>query len=319
MNKQNYKLLSIIVPCYNEQEAIPIFIHELKKEMQQLQLDLEIIFIDDGSKDKTREVLYRIYNENKSCVRVISLSRNFGKESAMLAGLEHSKGDLIVVMDVDLQDPPHLLKEMIKAIQEEGYDSVATCRINREGEPPIRSFFARKFYKIINKISDVGIVDGARDYRMMTRKVVDSLLDMREYNRFSKGLYEWVGFDTKYIEFANVERVAGETSWSFWKLFKYAIEGIVSFTTAPLKIASILGFAVSFCSLVYMAVIIIKTMFFGETVKGYPSLMCVILLISGIQLTCIGIVGEYLARSYTEIKNRPRYIIKSLWEDDLKK
>lgn len=240
------------------------------------------------------------------------MSRNFGKESAMLAGLKYSKGDLITVMDADLQDPPTLLQDMIYAICEEGYDAVATRRHTRKGEPLMRSFFARQFYNIINKISDIDIVEGARDYRMMTDQVAEALLNMKEYNRFSKGLYEWIGFNTKYIEFENVERVAGNTSWSFWKLFKYAVEGIVSFTTMPLRIASLLGAVVSGFSFIYMMIIIIKTLVFGEVVRGYPSLMSVILALSGVQLLCMGILGEYLARTYTEVKDRPRYIVKSI-------
>ncbi|MFW5962607.1 MAG: glycosyltransferase family 2 protein [bacterium] len=312
IKKTKEKLLSIIVPCYNEETTIPLFVKEIEKEIKELPLNVELIFVNDGSTDSTEDVLESIYQKNIFTVTVINFSRNFGKESAMYAGLKYSKGDIVVVMDVDLQDPPNLLHEMVYAIEKEEYDVVATRRKNRKGEPLLRSFFAKQFYKIINKVSVVSIVDGARDYRMMTRQVVDALMCLGEYNRFSKGLYEWVGFSIKYIEYENVHRVAGETNWNFWSLFKYAIEGFVSFTTIPLRIASILGSIMSLVSFIYMMFVVVKTVLFGEAVQGYPSLMSVMLFGFGLQLIVIGILGEYLARVYTEVKKRPIYLVKSL-------
>ena len=270
--------------------------------------DLEIIYVDDGSKDQTVKEVKNLAKNDKR-VHLVSFSRNFGKEAAIYAGLTHAKGDYVVMMDADLQDPPSLLPEMFSYI-EKGYDSVATRRVSRKGEPPIRSFFARMFYRIMNKISDTDIVDGARDYRLMTRRVVEAILSMGEYNRFSKGIFGWVGFETKWVEFENVERLRGETKWSFWKLFLYSIEGITAFSTAPLAISSFIG--VLFCILAFVAIIFIiaKTLIFGDPVGGWPSLVCIIFLVSGVQLFCLGIVGQYLSKTYMEVKHRPIYLIK---------
>lgn len=305
------KKISIVVPCYNEFETVELFYNATTPVLEEIGYDYEIIYINDGSKDKT---IYKLTEmvQTKSHMTVIDFSRNFGKEAAMYAGLQQATGDYVVVMDVDLQDPPHMLKEMIKGIEEEGYDVVGTRRISRDGEPPIRSFFARQFYKIINKFIDVEIVDGARDYRMMRRNVVDAILNVTEYNRFSKGIFAWVGFKTKYLEYKNVERVAGETSWSFWKLLKYAIEGIVAFTTAPLQIATILGLLISVFAFLYMIVVFVKALIFGDPVAGYPSMMVVITLLGGIQLLCLGVLGEYIAKMYMEVKKRPVYIVNEV-------
>lgn len=302
--------ISIIVPCYNEQEAIPYFYKEIKKVTKEMNnLNFELIFVNDGSKDKTIEQIKNLSNKD-NMVRYISFSRNFGKEAAMYAGLEHSTGDYVAIMDADLQDPPSLLPEMYRIIKEENYDCVGTRRVNRKGEPPIRSFFARCFYKIINKISKTEMVDGARDYRLMSRPAVDAIVSLKEYNRYSKGLFSFVGFDTKWIEYENIERVAGETKWSFWKLFKYAIEGIVAFSTAPLAIAAILGILMCLFAFVAIIVIIVKTLMFGDPVGGWPSMTCIILFTSGVQLLCMGVIGQYLSKTYLETKNRPIYIIK---------
>ena len=303
------ELISLVVPCYNEEQSLPYFWEQTAAVMQQMNyLDFEVIFVDDGSRDKTLEVL-RELAKSDSRVKYLSFSRNFGKEAAMFAGFEHAKGDYAAVMDADLQDPPALLAEMYQAITEEGYDSAATRRVTRKGEPPIRSFFARMFYKIINKMTDVEIVDGARDFRLMNRKFLNALLELKERNRFSKGLFGWVGFRTKWIEFENVERVAGETKWSFWKLFKYSIEGIVAFTTMPLTLASFMGFLlcmVALCSTVFIGV---RKLLFGDPVSGWASTASIITFIGGIQLFFMGIFGQYLAKAYTEIKNRPIYIV----------
>ncbi|MBE6107664.1 MAG: glycosyltransferase family 2 protein [Erysipelotrichaceae bacterium] len=301
--------LSIIVPCYNEEGVVGLFYEEAIKHIQKCECDYELIFVNDGSKDKTVEDCLKIKEKDEHII-IVDFSRNFGKEAAMLAGLETATGDLVVLMDADLQDPPILLPEMIRYITEEGYDSVATCRVDRKGEPPIRSWFARQFYKLINKMTEVEIVDGARDYRMMTRDMVNAIISMSEVHRFSKGIFTWVGFETKYLEFENVERVAGETKWSFWKLFKYAIEGIVAFTTFPLRMATILGFLMSFVGFVFMMYIAVKAILFGDPVAGYPSLIVVITLIGGIQLLVLGVMGEYLAKTYMEVKARPKYIVK---------
>lgn len=305
------ELLTVITPCYNEEETVELFYEELSKYLPCIDMDYEILFVDDGSKDKTLEKCKKL-KERDSRIKVISFSRNFGKEAAMYAGLSESKGDYVVLMDTDLQDPPYLLPSMVLALTEEGYDSAATYRVTRQGEPPIRSFFARKFYRLINSLIDVEIVDGARDYRIMTRQMVDAILSMQEYHRFSKGIFAWVGFKTKYIEFENVERVAGETKWSFWKLVGYAIEGIVAFTTAPLRIATIAGIIVSMFGFLYMLFIVIKAMAFGDPVAGYPSLICIITLLGGMQLLFLGILGEYLAKTYMETKKRPIYIVKEI-------
>lgn len=302
--------ISVVVPCYNEEEAIPFFYREIGTVQKNMsEYEFEIIFVDDGSKDRTLIVAKELANIDKQ-IKYISFSRNFGKEAAIYAGLSKATGDYVVIMDVDLQDPPRLLPDMMKAIKEEGYDSVATRRVSRKGEPPIRSFFARRFYRIINKISRTEIVDGARDYRLMTRQFANSLLEIKEYNRFSKGLFGWVGYKTKWLEFENVERVAGETKWSFWKLLLYSIEGIVAFSIVPLSIATVSGLL--FCLLAFLFVIIIflRALIFQDPVAGWPSLACIILFVGGIQLFCMGILGEYLAKTYLEVKDRPIYICK---------
>ena len=304
------KRISIVVPCYNEQESLPFFYKEIKKIEKEMEyLIFEYIFVNDGSKDDTLKILRDLAKKDKK-VRYISFSRNFGKEAAMLAGLEYSTGDFITVMDADLQDPPSLLEDMYKGITEEGYDCVGTRRVTRKGEPPIRSFFARMFYKLINKLSKVEMVEGARDFRLMTRQMVDSILSLKEYNRYSKGLFSFVGYKTKWLEYENVERVAGTTKWSFWKLLIYAFEGIIAFSTTPLVIAAIIGIMFFIVSFIMIAVIIAKTLMFGDPVGGWPSLVCIIFFVSGVQLFCLGIIGAYLSKTYLETKNRPIYIVK---------
>ena len=309
------KKINLVVPCYNEQESIPLFYKEIEKVRKDINAIIEIIFVNDGSKDNTLEEMKKIAKEDEH-VKYVSFSRNFGKEAAMLAGLEATDGDYVTIMDVDLQDPPSLLPEMLRLAEEEGYDIVGTRRVTRKGEPKIRSFFARCFYKIINRMSDVEMVDGARDYRLMTRQVVDSILELKEYNRYSKGLFSYVGFNTKWLEYENIQRVAGETKWSFWKLFKYAIEGIVAFTTGPLTIAAMIG--VLFCIVAFAMIIfiIVRTLVYGDPTPGWPSMACIIFLVSGVQLLCIGVIGEYLAKMYLEVKGRPIYVIK---ESNVKK
>lgn len=304
-------LLSVIVPCYNEEENIEYFYHELLKNesfFNEKGISLEILYIDDGSKDKTVAEVKKLRAKDER-VHLLSFSRNFGKEAAIYAGLQKSKGDYVVLMDADLQDPPALLPEMYSYI-EQGYDSVATRRVSRKGEPKIRSFFARMFYRLMNKISRTEIVDGARDYRLMTRQVVDSILSMTEYNRFTKGIFGWVGYETKWLEFENVERRKGETKWSFWKLFLYSIEGITAFSTAPLAIASIMGVLFCFVAFMLIVVTIIRKLLFGDPTSGWPSLVCIISLVGGVQLFCLGIVGQYLSKTYMEVKKRPVYLIK---------
>ena len=304
--------ISVVVSCYNEEKALPLFYEEMervrKKDFEGI-VEFEYIFVNDGSKDNTLKIIKEL-NQKDPKVRYISFSRNFGKEAAMYAGLEAAEGDYVTLMDADLQDPPALLKQMYDAIKNEGYDSVGTRRVTRKGEPPIRSFFARMFYKIINKMSNIEMVDGARDYRLMKRQVVDSIISLKEYNRYSKGLFSFVGFDTKWIEYENVERVAGETKWSFWKLFKYAIEGITAFSTTPLIFSSIVGLI--FCLVAFIAIIfiIVKTLVYGDPTAGWPSMACIIVFVSGIQLFTIGIIGQYLSKTYLEVKKRPIYIIK---------
>lgn len=305
------KLLSVIVPCFNEQEAMPIFYNEIVKVADTMKecVEFEVIFVDDGSRDNTLLVARELNDKDKR-IKYISFSRNFGKESAIYAGLEQAKGDYIAIMDVDLQDPPRLLVDMYRGIVNEGYDCIATRRVSRKGEPPIRSFFARRFYSLINKISKTEIVDGARDYRLMTKQMVDSILELKEYNRFSKGIFSWVGYKTKWLEYENVERVAGETKWSFWKLFIYSLEGIVAFSTVPLAMASVFGMIFCLAAFVIICFIVAKTLIFGDPVAGYPSLICAITFIGGIQLFCIGILGQYLSKTYLETKQRPIYIAK---------
>ena len=309
------ELLSVIVPCYNEEQALPLFIEELALIMQEMEeLEFEIVLINDGSKDNTKEVMIELAKADER-IKYISFSRNFGKEAAIYAGLQYARGDYVVLMDADMQDPPALLPEMFKAIKEEGYDSAATRRVSRKGEPLIRSFFARKFYKVMNSISNTELVDGARDYRLMNRKFVDALLELQEYNRFSKGLFGWVGFKNKWIEFENVERIAGETKWSFWSLLKYSIEGIVAFSTMPLVIASFLGILCCLIAFLAIVFIVVRKLIWGDPVDGWTSTVCIIGMLGGLQLFAIGIVGQYLAKSYLETKKRPIYIIDESSED----
>lgn len=302
--------ISLIIPCYNEEDSLPYLYEELKKVSENMATqNFEFIFVNDGSKDKTLQTLRELSLKDER-VNYLSFSRNFGKEAAIYAGLKKASGDYIALMDADLQDPPSLLEEMYQALKEEDYDCVATRRMNRKGEPPIRSFFAKKFYQLVNKISNTEIVDGARDFRLMTRQMVQAILDVGEYNRFSKGIFGWVGFNTKWISYQNVERVAGKTKWSFWGLFLYSLEGIIAFSTRPLHVASLFGILFCFVAFVMICFIIFKTIVFGEDVQGYASTICVIFFIGGIQLFCIGILGQYLSRTYLETKQRPLYIIK---------
>ena len=302
--------ISLIVPCYNEEDVLPLFYQEVTRVAGLMEeYEFEFLFVDDGSRDGTMKVVKEFAGKDER-VKYVSFSRNFGKEAAMYAGFTHASGDYVAVMDADLQDPPALLTEMMDAIRNEGYDSVATRRVTRKGEPPIRSFFARCFYKLMRRISKTEMVDGARDYRLMTRQFVNSLLELGEYNRFSKGLYGWVGYKTKWLEYENVERAAGETKWSFWKLLLYSIEGIVAFSAAPLAIAAVSGIICCVMAFLFIVFIIVRTLMFGDPVAGWPSLVCIILLIGGLQLMSIGILGEYLAKTYLEVKNRPIFICK---------
>ena len=308
------KKLSIIVPCYNEEEVLPLFYAEITRVMDEMkrtyaELTFELLFIDDGSRDKTLTQLRELATKDQR-VRYISFSRNFGKEAGMFAGLENATGDFVVVMDADLQHPPSFLPEMYSYVRDGEYDCATTRRVSRKGESKVRSWFARKFYRIMNKISQTEIVDGAQDFRFMSRQMVDAILSMREYNRFSKGIFSWVGFKTKYIEYENVERAAGTTAWSFWSLFRYSLEGIFAFSTAPLAIASVLGLVSCVIAFLMMIWIIVKTLAFGEAVAGFPSIMCAIFLLGGLQLFCIGVLGQYLSKTYLETKQRPIYIVR---------
>lgn len=302
--------ISVAVPCYNEEPALEPFFAAVSAVAEQMpEVAFEFLFIDDGSRDRTLEKMQELAQRD-SRVKYISFSRNFGKEAGIYAGLENATGDYVVVMDADLQDPPALLPEMYRSIKEEGYDCVGSRRVTRKGEPPIRSLFARLFYKLINKMSNAEIVDGARDFQMMSRQVVEAILSMGEYNRFSKGIFGWIGFKKKWLEYENIERVAGETKWSFWKLFLYAIEGIVAFSTTPLVISSVFGLICCALALVMILVIIARTLIFGDPTSGWPSLVCIMLLLSGIQMLGIGIVGQYLAKTYLETKKRPIYLVR---------
>ena len=301
-------LISIIVPCYNEQEALPIFYREASAVLSQMDCDYELLLINDGSKDNTLAIMKELAASDPH-VFYFSFSRNFGKEAAMYAGFCNARGDYIAVMDADLQDPPSLLPEMVKVLAGGEYDSVATRRTDRAGEPPVRSWFARRFYALINRISDADIVDGARDFRLMTRDMKDAILSMTEYNRFSKGIFGWVGFKTMWLPYENVERVAGETKWSFWKLFKYAIDGIINFSQAPLSIASWFGMLMTAFSFLFLVFIVLRRLIFGDPVAGWASTICVIIFIGGLQLFCLGIIGQYLAKTYMETKHRPHYIV----------
>lgn len=302
--------ISLIVPCYNEEQALPFLYKEIVKLADDMpEQEFEFIFINDGSKDKTLELVKQM-RESDERVRYVSFSRNFGKEAGIYAGLQNATGDFVSLIDADLQDPPSLVKEMYEALKTEDYDCVATRRLDRKGEPPVRSFFAKQFYKLINNISDIEVVDGARDFRLMTRQMVDAILDMSEYNRFSKGIFGWVGFNTKWIAFENVERVAGQTKWSFMGLFLYSLEGIIAFSTRPLMIGSLFGILFCLIAFLMISVIIAKTLIWGDPVAGYPSLICAIFFMGGIQLFCLGILGQYLSKTYLETKKRPIYIIR---------
>ena len=302
--------ISVAVPCYNEEPALEPFFAAVSAVAEQMpEVAFEFLFIDDGSRDRTLEKMQELARRD-SRVKYISFSRNFGKEAGIYAGLENATGDYVVVMDADLQDPPALLPEMYRSIKEEGYDCVGSRRVTRKGEPPIRSLFARLFYKLINKMSDAEIVDGARDFQMMSRQVVEAILSMGEYNRFSKGIFGWIGFKKKWLEYENIERVAGETKWSFWQLLLYAIEGIVAFSTTPLVVSSVFGLICCALALVMILVIIARTLIFGDPTSGWPSLVCIMLLLSGIQMLGIGIVGQYLAKTYLETKKRPIYLVR---------
>lgn len=303
------KLISVVVPCYNESEALPKFMEELEKIVARMDyVDFQVVLVNDGSKDNTLEVMKKLAADS-SIVKYVSFSRNFGKEAAMYAGFAHADGDYVAVMDADLQDPPEFLEQMYDAVTKEGYDCAAARRVTRKGEPPVRSFFARMFYKLMAKMSKTEVVDGARDFRLMNRKVVDALLKCQEYNRFSKGMFGWVGFKTKWIEYENVERVAGQTKWNFWSLFKYSIEGIVAFSTTPLVFASFIGLL--FCVIAFIAVIfiIVRKFAFGDPVAGWASQACIVTFIGGLQLFFMGVFGQYLAKAYLEVKNRPIYIV----------
>lgn len=308
------KLISLVVPCYNEALALPHFYKEADKVTKTMsECDFEFLFVNDGSRDETL-LLLRQFAKNDARVRYISFSRNFGKEAAMFAGLQNAKGDLVAIMDADLQDPPSLLPEMYRYITEEGYDCVATRRSTRKGEPVIRSFCAKLFYKIMNKISQTELVEGARDFRLMTRKVTDAVLSLGEYNRFTKGIYCWVGFNTKWLEYENIERVAGKTKFNFWKLFIYSMECVMAFSTVPLSLASVIGFLFTAGAGIGIIAIIIRELIWHTSASGWPSLVCIILFVSGVQLFCIGILGQYIAKTYLETKKRPIYIISETEE-----
>ena len=320
-------LISVVVPCYNEEESLPLFLSALADVARTMRdeyaADVEAILVDDGSSDGTLALMKHASAGGAGSpyaplrIHWISFSRNFGKEAGILAGLEHARGDYVALMDADMQDPPSLLPQMYDILLEENYDNVATRRVNRDGEPPIRSFFARMFYKLINHISKADIVDGARDFRLMKRPMVDAILSMREYNRFSKGIFGWVGFKTKWLPYVNVERVAGETKWSFFSLLLYSIDGIVAFSTVPLSIASVMGILLCFAALIGVIFIVVKTLAFGDPVEGWPSLACLITLLGGIQLLCLGIMGQYLAKTYLETKHRPLYIVRESSDDSV--
>ncbi len=306
-------LLSVVVPCYNEQESLQLFYDAAVKVFDTLDMDYEIILVNDGSRDRTLEIMLDLYHAHPGTVKVINFSRNFGKEGALLAGLEKAKGDYVTVMDADLQDPPEYVPKMFELMEKNNDDIVGSRRVSREGEPPIRSFFARNFYKIINHFSDVQIVDGARDFRLMKRKVVDSILSLREYNRFSKGMFVWVGYKAEYLEYENIERVAGETSWSFWKLFRYALDGIIEYTNAPLRAAACLGGFMTVIFTIELIVLLILALT-GSTISNTVLILSVVLFIGSILILFLGIIGEYLAKTYDEVRHRPQYIVKDYYE-----
>ena len=304
------KLISIVVPCYNEEETLHILYKELNRITEAMSdYKFEYVFVNDGSKDKTLSILKELAEEDCK-VKYVSFSRNFGKEAGLLAGLRHAKGDIVATMDADMQDPPALLPELVGYVESGEYDNAATRRVTRKGEPVIRSFFARSFYKMMRHMTDINIVDGARDYRVMSRAMVDAILSMKEYNRFSKGIFAWVGFETKWVEFENVERSAGETKWSFWKLFRYSVEGIVSFSNTPIHMASYLGMALTVVSLLAFLFVFIRALIVGDPVAGWPSLVCIITFLGGVQMFVMGIMGQYISKTYMEVKRRPHYIVK---------
>lgn len=313
------KKISIIIPCLNEEEALPVYYQKMSAVMEQMkEAEFELLFVDDGSTDGTLSIMKEMHQKDARCC-FLSFSRNFGKEAAIYAGLKNAKGDYVAVMDVDLQDPPELLPEMYRVVTEDGYECVAAKRSTRTGEPRIRSFFSEKFYQLINRISRVRLVSGARDYRLMSRKMVEAVLEMSEYNRFSKGIFEWVWFETKWLEYENVERSAGETKWSVRKLFWYSLEGITGFSVAPLSLASVMGMVFCGLSFLMIVVIIVRTLVWGDPVSGWPSLVCIIFMVSGIQLFCTGIVGQYLSKTYLETKHRPVFILKESSGEEKKK
>ncbi|MBQ8996041.1 MAG: glycosyltransferase family 2 protein [Oscillospiraceae bacterium] len=317
MSEEKKAKISIIVPCFNEQEVLPLFLEKVTEVMKSMGHPYELLFIDDGSKDRTLGLLQE-WAEQDEQVKYLTFSRNFGKEAAMYAGLCNASGDYVAVMDADLQDPPELLPQMVRILEEEDYDCVATCRETRKGEPPVRSWFAKKFYQIMNRISDADIRDGARDYRLMKRKMVDAIVRMTEYNRFSKGIFGWVGFRTYWLPYGNVERAAGQSKWSFWKLFRYALEGFINFSHVPLSIASWFGFFMTGLAFVMLVFIVVRKLLFGDPVAGWASTICVIIFIGGIQLFCTGVMGQYIAKIYSETKNRPHYIVADSNLDDVK-
>lgn len=309
------KKISLIIPCYNEEDTLPIFYQEVTNVFAQLNYDYEMIFVNDGSQDNTLAHIRELADKDSHII-YLSFSRNFGKEAAMYAGFCHARGDYTAVIDADLQDPPSLLPQMIEILETGDYDSVATRRVSRDGEPPIRSWFARQFYKIINKISDADIVDGARDFRLMKREMVESIVAMDEYNRFSKGIFGWIGFRTYWLPYKNVERVAGETKWSTWKLLRYAVDGIINFSQAPLSIASWFGMLMTVCSFLLLIFIVVRRLIFGDPVAGWASTICIIVFIGGLQMFCLGIMGQYIAKTYMETKHRPHYIIAETNSED---
>ena len=311
-------MISLIIPCYNEQESLPIFYREVTSVARRMESEYELLFVDDGSKDRTLPILKELAAQDEH-VTYFSFSRNFGKEAAMYAGFCNAKGDYIAVMDADMQDPPSLLPQMTAILESGEYDSVATRRTSRTGEPPIRSWFAKRFYRLVNRISDADIVDGARDFRLMRREMAEAIVSMGEYNRFSKGIFGWIGFRTYWMPYDNIERAAGETKWNFWKLFKYAIDGIISFSQAPLSIASWFGMVMTLLSFLFLFLIVIRKAVFGDPVAGWASTICVIVFIGGIQLFCLGIIGQYIAKAYLETKTRPHFIISETNGEDVRK
>lgn len=313
------RTVTLIVPCYNEEESLPIFYRAVSEVMDSLpDYEITLLLVNDGSRDKTLSLMRELSSKDAR-VKYLSFSRNFGKEAAMYAGFCNADSDYVAVMDADMQDPPSLLPQMLEILEDGEYDSVATRRVTREGEPPIRSFFARMFYRIINRISDADVVDGARDFRLMKREMVEAIVSMCEYNRFSKGIFGWIGFRTKWLPYKNVERAAGETKWSFWKLFKYSIDGIVNFSQAPLSIASMAGLLFTVVSFLMIMFIVVRKMIFGDPVAGWASTICIILFIGGIQLLCMGIIGQYLSKTYLEVKRRPHYIIAEASDEGIRR